>query len=203
VRVAILTYSIGYGAFATVARNSAKSLAEVDILYLQTPVVDILRDYPDRANPIQLGGRALTCRRTVSRYLPGHRLDALITLGGILNLATVVTVVFAHMRTPLILNEQSPLSYKTRVEHRHRFNLRGDPRNPHDCDCGSSPSRDEIVRTRRHRTFRIDYPDPRPSRSLPPTTDPIALTRTSRLMCENSKTLQDDQLRQDPDHPVM
>lgn len=127
-KVSVLTYSAGYGAFATVAKNIAKGFAEagvkVDILYLVGPVAGDLRGYPPGVGLIRLGRRARTCWPAVARHLRERRPDALISLGWILNPAAVVAVALAHTRTPLILNEASSLSYKTRVEHRHQLSLR-------------------------------------------------------------------------------
>ena len=127
-RVSVLTYRATYGAFATIARNIAKGLAEagvdVDVLYLAGPPAGDILDYPERVRLIRLGGRARTCWPAVARHLRERRPDGLISLGWILNPAAVVAVAVARTRTTLILNEQSLLSYKTRVEHRHQLNLR-------------------------------------------------------------------------------
>jgi glycosyltransferase involved in cell wall biosynthesis len=128
VRVSVLTYRASYGAFATIARNIAKGLTEagvdVDILYLAGPPADDVRGYPERVRLIRLGGRSRTCWPAVARHLRERRPNGLISLGWILNPAAVVAVALARTRTPLVLNEQSLLSYKTRVEHRHQLNLR-------------------------------------------------------------------------------
>jgi len=71
-----------------------------------------------------LGGRSRTCWLALARHLRDRRPDALISLGWILNPAAVVAVAVARTRTSLILNEQSSLSYKTRVEHRRQLGLR-------------------------------------------------------------------------------
>jgi glycosyltransferase involved in cell wall biosynthesis len=127
-RVSVLTYRASYGAFATIARNISKGLAEagvdVDVLYLVGPPPGDVHGFPVRVRLIRLGGRARTCWPAVARHLRERRPDGLISLGWILNPAAVVAVSLARTRTPLVLNEQSSLSYKTRVEHRHQLNLR-------------------------------------------------------------------------------
>lgn len=126
--MSVLTYRASYGAFAAIARNIATGLAEagvdVDVLYLAGPPAGDVHGYPEGVRLIRLGGRARTCWPAVARHLRERRPNGLISLGWILNPAAVVAVAVARTRTPLILNEQSLLSYKTRVEHRHQLNLR-------------------------------------------------------------------------------
>jgi glycosyltransferase involved in cell wall biosynthesis len=129
VRVAILTYLADHGAFATIAHNITKGLTgldvQVDVLYIAGPDPHVIaKDYPDGSRLVRLGGRARACTPSVVRYLRAQRPDALISLGWILHPGAVSAVVIARTRTPLILNEQSCLSYKTRVEHRTQIGLR-------------------------------------------------------------------------------
>jgi glycosyltransferase involved in cell wall biosynthesis len=128
VKVSVLTHSVGYGAFATIAENITTGLTaagvKVDVLYLNGPAASDLCGYPDGVGLIRLGGRARTSWLAVAQHLRERRPDALISLGWILNPSAVVAVAVARTRTPLILNEQSLLSYKTRVEHRRELRLR-------------------------------------------------------------------------------
>jgi glycosyltransferase involved in cell wall biosynthesis len=127
-RVAVLTYRATYGAFATITRNIATGLHEngigVDVLYLEGPGPSDITGYPPGTRIIQLPGRSRSCWPAIARHLRSQRPGALISLGWILNPSAVLAVLVSRTRTPLILNEQSNLSYKTGVEHRHELRLR-------------------------------------------------------------------------------
>lgn len=126
--VSVLTYSAHVGAFATICRNIATGLdsrdVEVDVLYLADAGPDAIAGYPPSSRFERVGRRARTCWPGIARHLRGRRPDALISLGWILNPAAVAAVALARTSTPLFLNEQSALSYKTQVEHRHQRRLR-------------------------------------------------------------------------------
>lgn len=123
--VSVLTYST-YGAFATVAKNIARGLEDagidVDVLFLSGD--DDEAGFPANVRLIRIGTQSRTCWPSVARHLRRRRPRALISLGWVLNPAAIVAVGLARTGTPLILNEASSLSYKTRVEHRGQLNLR-------------------------------------------------------------------------------
>ena len=127
-RVSVLTYTADVGAFATIAKNIATGLTslgvEVDVLHLSDSGRGRPAGYPDQVQLRRTGRRARTCWPAVARHLRERRPDALVSLGWILNPAAVAAVALARTRTPLFLNEQSCLSYKTRVEHRREPLLR-------------------------------------------------------------------------------
>ena len=127
-KVAVLTYRAQAGAFATIARNIARGMADldvdVDVLYLAGPPPTQITDYPPGSHLVRLGGRGRSCWPRLARQLRTSRPDALISLGWILNPAAVVGTLMSLTKVPVILNEASLLSYKTRTEHRHQPNLR-------------------------------------------------------------------------------
>lgn len=127
-RVAVLTPGVETGAFATIARNLASGLlglgADVDVLYLQGPRPSEVEHFPSGTALLRLGRRSSTCAPAVARHVRQRRPDALISLGWVLNPAAVVAVALARTRTAVLLNEQSNLSYKSRVEHRASPRLR-------------------------------------------------------------------------------
>ena len=127
-RICLFTPAVGIGAFAGIARSLAAGLdtldAELDIVYLQGPDPADVRGFPVGAHLVRIGGRSRTCPPALARYLRRRRPAALISLGWILNPAAVVGVAMARTDTPLYLNEQSSLSYKTGVEHRGELRLR-------------------------------------------------------------------------------
>lgn len=127
-KLSVLTHGVEHGAFAAIARNIASGCsahgAQVDVLYLQGPGPAELPVPAPGVRLVRVGGRSRTCWPALARYLREHRPDALISLGWVLNPAAVVAVGLARTATPLLLNDQSSLSYKTRVEHRGQPRLR-------------------------------------------------------------------------------
>lgn len=127
-RVSVLTPAVETGAFATIARNLANGLAslgvEVDVVYLQGPLPTDVSGFDPATHLVRLGRRSRTSVPAVARHLRERRPDALVSLGWIVNPAAVVGAALARTGTAVVLNEQSNLSYKSRVEHRDTPALR-------------------------------------------------------------------------------
>lgn len=126
--ITILTPAVEIGAFAAIAKSLAAGFTELGILvnvaYLEGPPPDELAGFPPGTRLTRIGGRSRTCPPTLARHLRRSRPSALISLGWILNPAAIAAVQLARTRTPVYLNEQSSLSYKSGVEHRDDLRLR-------------------------------------------------------------------------------
>lgn len=127
-RISVLTPAVETGAFATIARNLAEGFvhlgAEVAVVYSQGPPPEDVTDFHPSTHLLRLGRRSRTCVPAVARHLRERRPDALLSLGWIVNPAAVVGAALAQTHTAVFLNEQSNLSYKSRVEHRDTPALR-------------------------------------------------------------------------------
>jgi glycosyltransferase involved in cell wall biosynthesis len=129
VHIAIFVYEIGGGAFANIASALAKGFVgadvDVDVIYVHRSADAPSVTFPPRSNTAHLGSsRAAISAPALAAYLRGRDPDVLVSLGWLLNPSAVIAKKLSRWRGTLLLNEQSSMSYKSRVEHRHDLRFR-------------------------------------------------------------------------------